>query len=68
MCKWFTWFCGKVFDEFEARDFLVILIVSGLFLLIACNKLPMERMDAILTGVVAYSLGRPDSWGGNKRE
>lgn len=64
MCKWFTWFCEKIFEEFEARDFLVIIIVGTLAVLIIKDKLPMDRIDVVITTIVAYALGRPNSMGG----
>lgn len=68
MCKWFIWFCEKIFDEFEARDFLVIIIVGTLAILIIKDKLPMDRIDVIITSIVAYALGRPNSLGGRGDE
>ena len=68
MCKWLTWFCEKVFDEFEARDFLVIIIIGTLALLIIKEKLPVDRIDVVITSIVAYALGRPDSLGGGKKD
>lgn len=66
MCKWLTWFCSKIFDEFESRDFLVIIIVGVLAVLIFKGKLPTDRIDVVITSIVAYALGRPDSLGGGK--
>jgi len=68
LCKWFTWFCEKIFEEFEARDFLVIIIVGTLAVLIIKDKLPMDRIDVVITTIVAYALGRPSSFGGKGDE
>ena len=67
MCRWLTWFCQQVFDEFEARDFLVIIIVGVLAFLIFKEKLPTDRIDVIVTTIAAYALGRPDSLGGGDK-
>ncbi len=61
------WFCGKIFDEFESRDFIVIVIVAGLFTAIMCDKIPAENITALITGVAGYALGRPNTGGGEEK-
>lgn len=60
------WFIERVFDEFEPRDFLVMIVVGGIFAAIMYDKIPTEHCTALITGVVGYALGRPNSGGNGK--
>lgn len=61
VCKWFTWFCEKLFDEFEARDFIAILIVLGAFILIWRGAIPDEQIVTVIGAITGYIFGRPNS-------
>lgn len=53
------WFWGKIFEEFEARDFLVLAVVLAVFVLIYNDKISAEHTASVLSGLVGYALGRP---------
>lgn len=55
------WWWQKVFQEFEARDFLVLIITAGTFYLILADKIPAEHIEKVLIGLAMYALGRPNS-------
>lgn len=57
------WFWGKIFDEFEARDFLVLLVVLAVFALIYNDKISPDHTASVLSGLVGYALGRPGGKG-----
>jgi len=57
------WFWGKIFDEFEARDFLVLLVVLAVFALIYNDKISADHTASVMTGLVGYALGRPGGKG-----
>lgn len=59
------WFWEKLFDEFESRDWIVIIIAVGVFSLIYLDKIPEQHITAVLTGIAGYALGRPNSGGGS---
>ena len=55
------WWWQKVFQEFEARDLLVLIITAGTFYLILADKIPAEHIGKVLIGLAMYALGRPNS-------
>lgn len=57
------WFWEKLFEEFEGRDWIVIIIAVGVFSLIWLGKIPEQHVTSVLTGIVGYALGRPNSGG-----
>ena len=59
------WFWSRVFDEFEARDFFVLLGAVAFFLLIWTGRIQSEHVDKIIAAVVGYAIGRPNRSGGD---
>jgi hypothetical protein len=59
------WFCEKLFDEFEGRDLIVVIVTVGVFVLIYLGKIPEQHITAVLTGIAGYALGRPNTGGGS---
>lgn len=56
--KWLKWFVEKVFDELEGRDFLVMVIVLGLFFLMYTDKLSEHNISTIMGGIFGYVAAR----------
>lgn len=57
------WFINRLFDEFEPRDLVIIIVVVGIFLLCKHNKIQGDQMEMVFTALGAalggYLLGRP---------
>lgn len=58
------WFWEKLFEEFEGRDLLVVLLSAGVFVLIYYNKIPETHVATVISGLIGYALGRPNLNGG----
>lgn len=61
MSESWKWMLEHVFNELEGRDFLVAIIAIGVFILIFCNKIPEAYVATIISGLLGYAVGRPNS-------